>query len=79
MGSANSSSFRGMERDSAYPLVDEHGNDQDGNEEDNDEDDDDTGLALCPVLLALGELVESVLAAGEEGLADGGHCDCRSF
>ena len=68
-----------MEKILAYLLVDEHGNDQDGNEEDDDEDDDDTGLALGPVLLTLGELVESVLAAGEDGLADGGHCDCRSF
>ena len=45
-----------------YPLVDEHGNNQDGDKEDNDEDDNDTGLTLGPVL-ALDELVKSVLAA----------------
>jgi hypothetical protein len=61
-----------------YLLVDEHGNDKDRNEEDNDEDDNDTGLTLGPVL-ALHELVNSVLAAGDEGHVDGGHCECVGF
>jgi hypothetical protein len=56
-------------------LVDEHGQDKDGDEEDNDEDDNDTGLTLGPVL-ALHELVNSVLAASDEGHIDGGHCEC---
>jgi hypothetical protein len=62
-----------------YPLVDEHGNDEDEDEEDDDEDDDDTGLALRPVLLALHELVDSVLGASHEGHVDGGHCECGGF
>ncbi|KAH9860754.1 hypothetical protein J1614_012086 [Plenodomus biglobosus] len=56
-----------------YSLVDEHGNDQDHDEEDNDEDDNDTGLALGPVL-ALDQLVQSILAASGKGHVDGGHC-----
>lgn len=60
-----------------YLLVDEHGNDQDGDEEDNDEDDDDTGFSLSPVL-ALHQLVDSILAACDEGHVDGGHCE-RGF
>lgn len=68
-----------MERDNADLLVDEHGKNKDSNEEDDDKDDDDTGLALGPVLLALHELVDSILAAGDEGHVDGGHCGCRSF
>lgn len=60
-----------------YPLVDEHGNDQDKNEEDDDEDNDDTDLTLGPVLLALGKLVQDVLAASGKGHVDGGHCVCR--
>ena len=59
-----------------YLLVDEHGNDEDRDEENNDEDDNDTGLTLGPVLVALGELVESVLGASGDGHADGGHCVC---
>ena len=62
-----------------YPLVDEHGNDQDGDEENNDEDDNDTGLTLSPVLVALGEVEESVLGASGKRHADGGHCVCRGF
>lgn len=56
-----------------YPLVDEHGKDENGNEEDNDEDDNDTRLALSPVL-ALHQLVNSILAASDEGHVDSGHC-----
>jgi len=59
-----------------YLLVDEHGNDQDGDEENNDKDDDDTGLTLSPVLVTLGQLVESVLGASGDGHRDGGHCVC---
>lgn len=61
----------------AYLLVDEHGNDQDGDEENNNEDNNDTRLALGPVLVTLGELVEGVLGASGDGHADGGHCGCR--
>jgi hypothetical protein len=57
-------------------LVDEHGNKQDGDDENNAKDDNDTRLTLGPVV-ALGELVESVLGASGEGHADGGHCVCR--
>ena len=56
-------------------LVDEHGKEQDGDDENNAEDDNDTRLTLGPVV-ALGELVESVLGASGEGHADGGHCVC---
>lgn len=59
---------------STYLLVDEHGKNKNGDKEDNDEDDNDTGLTLGPVL-ALDQLVESVLAASDEGHVDGGHCD----
>jgi len=59
-----------------YPLVDEHGNDQEKDEENNDKDNNDTGLALGPVLVALGELEESILGASGKGHADGGHCVC---
>jgi hypothetical protein len=60
----------------AYLLVDEHGNDEDCDKEDDDEDDDDTGFALSPVLLALHQLVGSVVAAADELVhVDGGHCE----
>jgi hypothetical protein len=59
-----------------YPLADEYTDHQDGDKEDNDKDNDDTGLTLGPVLLALGELVKSVLAASNEGHVEGGHCKC---
>lgn len=61
-----------------YPLVDEHGENEDGDQEDDDEDNNDTGFALSPVF-ALHQLVDSVLAAGDEGHVDGGHCECGSF
>jgi hypothetical protein len=60
-----------------YPLADENTNHQDGDQEDNTEDDDDTGLTGSPVLLAIGQLVESVLAASHEGHVEGGHCECE--
>jgi hypothetical protein len=59
-----------------YLLADEDTNSQKGNKEDNDQNKDDTGLALSPVLLTLGQLVESVLAASDEGHVEGGHCEC---
>jgi hypothetical protein len=62
--------------DATYPLVDEHGNDEEKDEEDDDKDDDDTGFALSPVL-ALHQLVDSILAAGDEGHVDDGHCECE--
>lgn len=42
-------------------------------DEDDAQDDDNTDLALRPVLLALGELVEDRVGRGEGG--NGGHCD----
>ena len=50
-----------------YALGDEYTDQQAGNEEDNDEDDNDTGLTLSPVLVTLGQLVESVLGASGDG------------
>jgi hypothetical protein len=42
-------------------------------DEDDAQDDDDTDLALRPVLLTLGELVEDRVGRGEGG--NGGHCE----
>lgn len=60
---------------STYLLVDKHGNDENEDQEDNDENNNDTNFTLGPVLLALDELVESILAPGNNEVhVDGGHC-----
>lgn len=63
-----------------YALGDEYTDQQAGNEEDNDEDNNDTGLTLSPVLVALGQLGDGVLAASGNEVGDGGHCvGCVGF
>jgi hypothetical protein len=60
----------------AYLLVDEQSDEEDEDEEDNAEDDDDTNFALSPVLLALHQLVGSIVAAADDLVhVDGGHCE----
>jgi hypothetical protein len=67
---------RGRKEAATYLLVNEHSNNQNRHEEDDDENENDTGLALSPVV-TLCQLVESVLAASDEGHVDGGHCECE--
>lgn len=57
-----------------YPLLDEQADHEKGNSADDGEHNDDTGFPSGPVL-ALDELVQSNLAAGDERHVDGGHCD----
>ena len=56
-----------------HRLVSVQEDEADSDDEDDAQDDDDTDLALRPVLLTLGELVEDRVGRGEGG--NGGHCE----
>jgi hypothetical protein len=56
-----------------YLLLDEQSYQEQANSTEDGEDEDDTWLLCCPVL-ALHELVDSDLAAGNQRHVEGGHC-----